>query len=155
MRRWSLLLLVVFPLGLAAAGGDESKRPGGDDVDTPTLTAKEVARYFEPYAPAVRRCYIDHARSKSAEGTLRLELIIHSNGSIFKFGYAAPGVVKPHLERLDRCLRKLPPTWRFPVRRGFTSAVIPFLFVRTNAPGAGPIESCWDPKGCTDAGDPK
>lgn len=156
MLRWSVMTLALalaLPLGVAVAG--EETKPGGDDVDTPTLTAKEVARYFEPYAPAVRRCYIDHARSKTAEGTLRLELIIHSNGSIFKFGYAAPGVVAPHLARLDRCLRKLPPTWRFPVRRGFTSAVIPFLFVRVHAPGAGPIESCWDPKGCPDAGEAK
>jgi hypothetical protein len=140
MRRGALL----FAISLASAGSATAD----DGIDRRTLTAKEVSKYFEPYRPAVKACYIDHATNKTAQGILRLELIIHRDGKVQRFGYAAPGVVKPWSDRLDRCLRALVSTWSFPVRRGFTSAVIPFTFVRTHAPDAGPYESCWDPRGC-------
>jgi hypothetical protein len=139
MLRW----LVVF--GVLAWTAPAA--PAAGELET-TLTAKEVQKYFEPYVPAVRSCYVASAHSKSADGTLRLELIIHPSGSIFKFGFAAPGVEKPWLARLDACLRKLAASWHFPVRTRFTTVVLPFLFQRTAAPGAGPIESCWDPRGC-------
>lgn len=111
------------------------------------LTAAEVQKYFEPYVPAVRGCYLASAGG-AADGNLRLELIIHPDGSIFRFGFAAPGVTPPARGKLDRCLRALVPSWHFPVRTRFTTAVLPFLFHATRAPGAGPIESCWDPRGC-------
>ncbi len=123
-----------------------------DNLDKRSLTAKEVARYFEPYAPAVKSCYVAHARNPQATGLLRLELVIHHHGSIFRFGFTAPGVDKRNLAKLDACLRPLAATWRFPVRDGFTSAVLPFIYLKTNTPGAGPIESCWDPKGCPSPG---
>jgi hypothetical protein len=140
MRR--LVMVVVLALVPARAIGDPDK------IDTHTLSAKEVAKYFAPYAPAVRACYLNNAKSREATGVLRLELVIHHNGSVFRFGFAAPGVIKPWQPRLDACLRKLAKTWRFPLRKGFTSAVLPFVFLRSNAPGSGPFESCWDPKGC-------
>ncbi|MFN0245929.1 MAG: hypothetical protein ACKV2T_03410 [Kofleriaceae bacterium] len=112
------------------------------------MSAKDVQKYFAPYVPAVRECYVSNAKGKNVTGALRLELIIHHGGHVFRFGFAAPGVEKPHFGKLDSCLRSLASTWRFPVRKGFTSAVLPFVFLKTNAPGAGPIESCWDPRGC-------
>lgn len=119
-----------------------------DNLDSHTLSAKEVAAYFAPYVADVRGCYLSNAKSKGATGDLRLELVIHHNGSIFRFGFASPGVISPWRPRLDACLRRLSKTWKFPLRKGFTSAVLPFVFLKTNAPGAGPIESCWDRKGC-------
>lgn len=139
MCRWSPLLLVGVLASTALAGPDDPDR---------TLSASEVQKYFTPYVPAVRQCYLTHATSRAATGALRLELIIHHGGYVFRFGFAAPGVDKPALGKLDACLRELAATWRFPVRKGFTTAVLPFVFLRTNAPGAGPIESCWDPRGC-------
>jgi hypothetical protein len=116
-----------------------------------TLSAKEVAKYFAPYVPEVRGCFLTNAKSKEATGVLRLEIVIHRDGSIWRFGFEAPGVSEPSLSRLDTCLRTQSQTWRFPVRAGFTSAVLPFIFLKTNAPGAGPIEGCWNPKGCSGA----
>ncbi|CAN5790962.1 hypothetical protein BH11MYX2_BH11MYX2_07780 [soil metagenome] len=139
--------LVVMSLALALAG-PSSSFGAPDDLDLHTLSAAEVAKYFAPYVPDVRGCYVKYAKSKEATGVLRLELVIHHAGWIFQFGFAAPGVTRPSLPRLDACLRTLSKTWKFPVRKGFTSAVLPFVFLKTNAPGAGPIESCWDPKGC-------
>lgn len=146
MRPLSFALAAIAG-GLTLCAGLEVAA-GEDPRPAPTLSAKEVATYFEPYLPEVRGCYLANARSKTADGTLRLELIIHPDGKVFRFGFVAAGVVKPWLPRLDACLRKLPPAWSFPARRGYTSAVLPFLFQRTRAPGAGPIESCWDARGC-------
>lgn len=137
--------MLAATLLLAGAGRSTGPERPGDDR---SLTAAEVTRSFEPYAAAVRTCYLDHGRSKTADGTLRIELLIHPGGKVFRFGFVARGVTNPWLQRLDGCLRPLSMTWAFPVRRGFTTAVMPFLFQRTRAPGAGPIESCWDPRGC-------
>jgi len=141
---WCGMALVIAWAGLATAG--DTGGPG-DKLET-TLTARDLETYFAPYVPGVRTCYVANARSKAASGTLRLELIVHPSGSIFKFGFAAPGVESPWLGKLDACLRKLVPTWHLAVRTRFTTAVLPFLFVTTAAPGAGPIESCWDRRGC-------
>lgn len=137
-----LLAVVIVAVALVARAS-----AGPDDPDK-TLTARDVQKYFEPYVPEVRSCYLNHARGKNLTGELRLELIIHRNGSIYRFGFVAPGVDKPAHRRLDACLRALVPTWRFPVRTGFTTAVVPFLFHKAKAPGSGPIESCWDARGC-------
>jgi hypothetical protein len=139
--------LVVMSVALALAG-PTSAHGAPDRIDPRTLSAKEVAKYFAPYVSDVRGCYTSNAKSKKATGELRLELVIHHNGSVYRFGFAAPGVTHPWKPRLDACLRRLSKTWKFPLRKGFTSAVLPFVFLKTNAPGAGPIESCWDPKGC-------
>lgn len=144
MRR-RLLAWIVIAAGQLVAPRAAAGRP---DDPTATLSAQEVAHNFEPYVPGVRDCYLTHARGKDVDGTLRLELIIHPSGTIFRFGFTAPGVTGPRLGKLDACLRTLVPSWHLPARKGFTSAVLPFLFQRTSAPGAGPIESCWDPRGC-------
>jgi len=142
MRRlW--LACAVFAAGLAAPAASAHREDPGA-----TLSAVDVATYFAPNVPAVRGCYLTHARGKAMDGTLRLELIIHPNGLVFRFGFAAPGVVAPALRKLETCLRDLVPSWHFPERKGYTTAVLPFLFQRTQAPGAGPIESCWDARGC-------
>ena len=136
--RWTLAALVLAAAALVARADE----PG------PTLTAKELQTYFAPYVPDVRSCYVAYGRGPAVAGTLRLELIIHPSGDVFKFGFAAPGVEPAWRDRLGICLRKLVPRWHFPVRSRFTTAVLPFLFQRVFAPGAGPIESCWDPRDC-------
>ncbi|MBL0214323.1 MAG: hypothetical protein IPQ07_10590 [Myxococcales bacterium] len=142
MRRGQLAVLVVAVcLGAAVA---HARR----DDPTATLSAAEVQAAFASYVPDVRTCYLTNARGKDVDGNLRLELIIHPSGKIFRFGFAAPGVRPPWLGKLDTCLRALADTWQLPARKGYTTAVLPFLFQRTTAPGAGPIESCWDARGC-------
>lgn len=141
-----VLLFAALVLGVARpARADREATPV---LDRKLLSAAEVQHYFTPYEPAVQRCYLSHATNREAAGTLRLELIIHRDGSVFRFGFVAAGVRKPWLERLDRCLRDLSGTWRFPVRYGFTNAVLPFIYVKSHAPGIGPYESCWSPRGC-------
>jgi hypothetical protein len=118
-----------------------------DDADV-ALSARDVQAHLAPHAADVRSCYVAYARGKAVEGTLRLELTVRPTGEVGKFRIEAPGVDPHWLGRLDTCLRKHVIGLRFPARSGFTAAVVPFRFQKTRAPGAGPIESCWDRRGC-------
>ncbi|HEX8114025.1 MAG TPA: hypothetical protein VF516_40110 [Kofleriaceae bacterium] len=118
-------------------------------ADAPdTLSAKEIQYYFAPYLPEVRSCYTSYGHGRAAAGALRLELIIQPGGSVARLGVTAPGVDPSWLTRLGGCLRQHVRAWHFPARGSVTTAMMPFLFHKADAPGAGPIESCWDPRGC-------
>jgi hypothetical protein len=67
-----------------------------------------------------------------------ISVVIHRDGSLFRFDVSAPGV---RGARLFRCLEPIAATWRFPVRKGFTTAAVPFRYVHTAAPGAGPYKT--------------
>ena len=49
---------------------------------------------------------------------------------------------------LDRCLGKVVARLRFPMRRGYTMAAVPFIFRASVGPGTAPIMSCRSPRGC-------
>lgn len=117
-------LVFLLVLGATAHADDRPR----DNTDAASLTAKELRKYIEPYVPGIRDCYL--AKAKLGTGSLRLELIIHRDGSVHQFGFKAPDASAAARQQLDRCLRPLSETWHFPVRRGFTSAVIPFQFVK-------------------------
>ena len=140
---WAVALLA----GLAGPSLAQST-PNPDQPDKPSLTAKELETYFEPYVPEVKKCWLTHAKGPDVKGELRLELVIHNHGHVRRFAFMAPGVVGKPLARLDACLRKLSKKWSFPQRGGFTTAVIPFYYQRTNAPGAGPEGTCRTKRGC-------
>jgi hypothetical protein len=137
--RWYLACVMMSAVALGARADELGE----------TLSAKDIQTYFSPYLPEVRGCYVASAHGRAVEGTLRLELTVHPSGRIALLRFAAPGIGQPWLGRLDGCLRKRVPSWHFPARAGFTTAVMPFVFHKTTVPGAGPIESCWDRRGCT------
>jgi hypothetical protein len=120
-----LAFIAVCAISLSSA----AERGGGDPFK-PDLDARDVQTYFGPYVASVRDCYAAHATSREADGTLRLELTIRPDGNLARFGFTAPGVSGGPLRRLDGCLRDLSQAWHFPVRRGFTQAVIPLWFQR-------------------------
>ncbi len=141
----SLVLLVAIGLGIVACPQPAHAQPKPGSIDERTLTAAELGRYIEPYVPAIRACYLTHTRGRSPSAALRLEIIVHRDGSVWKLGVVAPGVKG---RRLEACVQKLAQSWHFPVRAGFTTAVIPFFFQRTRAPGAGPQPGCVSARGC-------
>ena len=51
---WCGMALLITWVGLASAG--DTGGPG-DKLET-MLTAKELQKYFAPYVPAVRSCYV-------------------------------------------------------------------------------------------------
>ena len=126
-------------LGVLVAGAR------ADELDE-TLSAKDLQTYFSPYRSQVRSCYVAEVGGRAA--TLRLELTVRPSGKVTAFRVMAPEVPPAPLARFDACVRKRVPTWHLPVRAGFTRAVMPIVFHKTTVAGAGPIESCWDPRGC-------
>jgi len=142
--------IVMAVVGLAVAMAPALAKPdAGGDPDQPTLTATDLQKYFAPYIPEVKQCYADSTRATGADGRLRLELIIHRDGTVFRFDFVAPGVTGARLNKLDGCLRSLSEKWHFPVRRGFTTAVMPFLFQRVT-PADQPKSTCRDHRDCVE-----
>jgi hypothetical protein len=100
-----------------------------DDISAQNLTARELHMYLTSYVSAIRDCYA--ANSASGDGTLRLNIVIQRDGFLQRFSFEAPGVARQALRGLDACLRPLSETWHFPVRRGLTTAVVPYVFARS------------------------
>ncbi len=112
------------------------------------LSREEIEAAMAPHIVAISDCYKRHtAKQKDVSGKLSLEMLIRPEGTLQKLWVHAPTVEG---DGVDKCIHKLSTGWRFPKKPGFTNAVVPFFFQKTNAKGAGPIESCWSAKGCPD-----
>jgi hypothetical protein len=110
------------------------------------LALPDIRKIVAASEPEIARCYKDHGLVQPrATGTLSVQLLIHRNGTLKSLEVDAPGVKG---DALRSCIDRVASSWRFPQRRRFTRVALPFLFLRTQAPGAGPQLSCWDPKGC-------
>jgi hypothetical protein len=143
-----VLATIILASATVASAGETPRNPLGVER---SLTAPEVARYAAPYLPAIKQCYLEHAKpAKSATGELALHLTVHRDGEILDVTVDAPGVTGKRLRDLNRCLRTQVATWHFPVRRSPTTAIIPYYFLKLDLPGAGPQLSCWNPRGCPD-----
>lgn len=104
--------------------------------DRHTLSPQEVALYALPYRPAVARCYRSHIKlDRQATGDLELYLVIARSGKVVYSEIRAPGVSTWRTLGLERCLKTEMATWRFPARRGFTNAVLPYFFPRMQMNG--------------------
>ena len=144
------LPLLASLLVVSTAFADEGARGRArDDVDTRSLTAEQVQRYAASYYPMIKACYFEHGRtSRTATGELALKLVVHRGGHIHDVSIDAPGVKGKALRKLETCIRLQVIGWHFPVRRDFTTAILPYYFLYLDVPGAGPQYSCWNPRGC-------
>ena len=151
MRHFLSTSLVGFCfLGAAAstavAGETGSRRRAPDPYQELTLPAAEVSSAIDPWTPDVRACWVKHApRRARADGHLRLELIVDPVGMAWQHHFVYAG---QRSRALDRCLVNVVDQLRFPMRRGYTMAAIPFLFRASTGPGTVPIRSCASPRGC-------
>lgn len=138
MIRLAALSVALLFAGLA---------PGEAAAETPRqLSGAEISAVTQKSLDALRACYVKYtARSKKASGKVRFDLIVHRDGTPWRLDVETPGVES---KRLSACLVGVAERWRFPERRGFTRARVPFLFLRTHAAGAGPQHSCWRASGC-------
>ena len=135
----------------ATAFADDATEPGRtrDDVDQSSLTADQIQHYAASYYPMIRACYFEHGRvARGATGELALRLVVHRGGHIHDVAVDAPGVTGKQLRKLEACIRLQVLGWHFPVRRDFTTAILPYYFLYLDIPGAGPQYSCWNPRGC-------
>jgi len=143
---WLFALLALLVPVQAGAGEEPGKKL---DMDKKILSAADVQKYLTPYEAKIGACYKQHAsHHATSTGDLKLELIVHRDGSIFRIHVAAAGLKGKELKPLSDCITALSKEWSFPPRSGFTHVLIPFFYLKTEAKGAGPLESCWNPRGC-------
>jgi hypothetical protein len=137
----TLLFLCTTP-----AWADDKKPYAEEDRQ---LSAQELQRYAAVYYAPIRACYLQHGRvAKGSTGELALELVVHRDGYVHEAKIVAPGVKGKQLKKLDACIQEQILEWHFPIRRDFTTAVLPYYFMYVDIPQAGPQYSCWNPKGC-------
>jgi hypothetical protein len=135
--------LTTGELGLTGVRG---ARNGAGSVAF--LEATEVAAEVRPYAPDIERCYLDRLGDARLAGRLDLTFVIGRDGHVVSLDAAAPGLPARTVRQMASCIREAVDPIHFPARRGDTTAIVPYLFQHTNAPGGGPQLSCWNPRGC-------
>jgi hypothetical protein len=125
-------------------------------VDAPKekfLSAGDVSALVAPHEPAIERCYLDAVGESRRGARVDLRFVIARAGDVLSLSAAAPALPARTLRKLESCIRGEVASARFPERRNDTTAVVPYIFQRTEAPNAGPQLSCWNPKGCHGAAD--
>jgi len=147
-----MLALVALLVPVVAGAGEDKpakKKLPPADMEKKILTAADVVKYLTPYEAKIGACYQQHAIAHpKSTGDLKLELIVHRDGSIFRIHVMAAGLKGAEGKGLSDCITALSKDWSFPPRSGFTHVLIPFFYLKTDAKGAGPLESCWNPRGC-------
>jgi hypothetical protein len=127
---------------LALTGPARAARPAS------SLTAREITAQVAPHAPEIERCYLDRLGNARRGGKLDLTVVIARDGSVQSLRAASLGLPATAAHKVEACIHEIVETVQFPARRGDTTAVVPYVFQKTDAPGAGPLPSCWNPKGC-------
>jgi hypothetical protein len=136
----------LIELGVAAAppvGHGAGARP-----KQPFLDAHEVTALVTPHALAIERCYLGEIGALARTTRLDLTLVIARDGHVLSAGTAATGLPVRVARKVSGCVRELLDGVQFPARRNDTTAVVPYVFQKTDAPSTGPALSCWNPKGC-------
>lgn len=114
----------------------------------PLLSAGEINSLVAPHAPEIERCYLGSIGAAQRPGHLDVTFMIGHDGNVFSLKAAAAGVPAKAVAKIETCIRSAVDGIQFPARHGDTTAVVPYFFQKTNAPNAGPVMSCWNPKGC-------
>lgn len=127
---------------------DHRDGPMPAERQAPFLAAGEIAAEVRPFAPEIERCYLERLGDTHRAGHLDLTLVIGRDGAVVSVSAAAPGLPGRAAHQVESCIRGTVETLHFPERRNDTTAVVPYYFQRTRAPGAGPQLSCWNPRGC-------
>ena len=140
-------LLVAGASSNARAGETRRPAPQPSEVERELiLPASDISAMVEHWVPDVRACWLQHAsRRARLDGNLRIEVIIDPTGMVWRHSVAVAG---PRSRQLERCLASVVQEWRFPMRRGYTEAAIPFVFRASAGRGAGPYPSCYSARGC-------
>lgn len=112
------------------------------------LSASEVAALVAPHGPAIERCYLDAVGGVRRTSQLDLMFVIARQGHVLSVDIGAPSASPYAVDAMVRCIRSSVDSLHFPERRNDTTAIVPYVFQRTEAPSAGPQLSCWNAKGC-------
>jgi hypothetical protein len=135
--------LATGELGLT--GGRGARNGAGKGA---FLEPTEVAAEVRPYALDIERCYLDRLDDIHHAGKLDVMFVIGRDGHVVSLDIAAPSLPARNVVQMAACIREAVDPIHFPARRGDTTAIVPYFFQYTSAPGGGPQLSCWNPKGC-------
>jgi len=135
MRTTPLLLAVLSITSIASAETAKDLGPS------------EVRAHLKGADAAIGQCYVATV-GEGVGGRLDVTLTIHRKGIVDHVDVSAPGVSAKLVNKIGACVRAALDGVAFPARQVGTTAVIPYVWQKTVAPGAGPQESCWDAKGC-------
>ena len=111
------------------------------------LGPNEVRTHLGAIDAQIGQCYVA-AVGDGVGGKLEVTLAIHRKGIVDHVDVRAPGVAAKTVAKIDACVRAALDGFTFPARQVGTTAVLPYVWQKTTAVGAGPQESCWDAKGC-------
>jgi hypothetical protein len=129
------ILAILFVSSIASANRGKDLAPG------------EVRTHLAAADAAIGQCFVQTV-GEGVGGRLEVTLTIHRKGIIDHVDVRAPGVGAKLVAKIDACVRGALEGVTFPTRKVGTTAVIPYVWQKTAAVGAGPQESCWNPKGC-------
>ena len=149
MRTAALLASLVVISTPAWAGhapdvATHATPPAGNKFLDPELVTAQV----RPQRQQIEQCYLDVAADAHGAGRLEVTLVIARDGYVLKATTATPGLPAKTAKKIETCVKAIVEPIKFPTRRNDTTAVVPYIFQRTESPDSGPQLSCWDPKGC-------
>lgn len=113
-----------------------------------SLDASEVAAQMRYYTTDINGCYLASARQVKGAGKLEIKLEIHRTGNIDSIDVKTPGLPPAVSKKIASCVTAIITDTAFPERKAPTTAIVPFFYQHTAAPGSGPQLSCWNPRGC-------
>ena len=134
-------ILAVLLVSSIASANTAAANTGKD------LAPGEVRTHLATADAAIAQCFVQTV-GEGVGGRLDVTLTIHRKGIIDHVDVRAPGVAAKLVTKIDACVRNALEGVTFPTRKVGTTAVIPYVWQKTAAIGAGPQESCWNPKGC-------
>lgn len=111
------------------------------------LEADDIGPVVAPIAQDIERCYVGKL---GRAGHLDLTLVIGHDGELITLRATAKGLSMEAARKVEACAGVSLAQLRFPARRNDTTAVVPYYFQRTQAPGAGPQPSCYSARGCAE-----
>ena len=111
------------------------------------LGRAELNKVLEPLRSDINRCYLTNAGELG--GRLDLTLEISRYGSVYATNVSTPNLRNKFVARkISVCVRGIVKQLTFPKRKASTIAKFSYVFHKARAPGDGPQESCWNPRGC-------
>ena len=116
------------------------------------LGPNEVRTHLGAIDAQIGQCFVS-AVGDGVGGKLEVTLAIHRKGIVDSVRVHAPRVAAKTVAKVDACVRAALDGFTFPARQVGTTAVLPYVWQKTLATGAGPQESCWDAKGCKTTSD--
>lgn len=140
MRTTPVLFAMLLTSSIATAETATDLGPG------------EVRAHLRNVDAEIGQCYVA-AVGAGVGGRLDVVLTIHRKGIVDHVDVRAPGVAANVVKKIDACVRSLLADVVFPTRKVGTTAIVPYVWQKTAAIGAGPQESCWHAQGCKTSDD--